>query len=396
MRERPSLLVVVQRYGDVAGGAEAHARMLVSRLRAHVDVEVATTTARDYWTWENAFTAGTTWVDGVRVQRFAVEKPRARFFRTYERRAFAGGHALADELAFLDAQGPVTPDLAEFLFRHGREFDHVLFFTYIYWTTVFGLPVVPERALLVPTAHDEPAIGLTMYRRVFHLPRAIAYNTEEERAMVVRRFANARVSSDVVGVGVDAPADADGERFRSKHGLEGALFLYVGRIVESKGCRELFEVWERWRAAASVPATLVLAGHREMAIPERADVRYVGPVSDEDKWDGYAACTALVVPSVLESLSLVTLEAWAMGRPVIVSARSPVLSSLARRASGGIAYRSLPEFAETCELLIERSELGDRLGRCGRAFVERTYTWPVVVEKYLDLFAEVRLRVTGT
>ncbi len=391
---RNSLLVVIQRYGDVAGGAEAHARMLVNRLRAHVDIEVATTTARDYWTWRSELTAGTTWVDGIRVHRFPVAKPRARLFHSYERRAFSGDHSLMDELEFLDAQGPVTPDLAEFLRRHGREFDHVLFFTYIYWTTVFGLPLVPERAVLVPTAHDEPAIGLTMYRRVFHLPRAIAYNTAEERAMVERRFANRRVPSEIVGVGVDAPAaPPSAERFRATYRLNGPLFLYLGRIVESKGCRELFDLWQRWQGAAQTKATLVLAGHREMDIPEREDVRYLGEIPDADKWDAFAACGAVLVPERLQSLSIVTLEAWAAGRPVVCPAQAPVLASMSRRASAGIPYRSFAEFAEICELLIERPEIGDRLGRCGREFVARTYTWPVVVEKYLDLFAEVRARL---
>jgi glycosyltransferase involved in cell wall biosynthesis len=386
---RSSLLVVIQRYGDVAGGAEAHARMLVNRLRAHVDIEVATTTARDYWTWQSELTAGTTWVDGVRVHRFPVVKPRARVFRAYERRAFAGDHSLHDEIDFLDAQGPVTPELTEFLRRHGREFDHALFFTYIYWTTVFGLPLLPERAVLVPTAHEEPAIALSMYRRVFHLPRAIAYNTAEERAMVERRFANARIPGDVVGVGVDVPADASPERFRQAHGIEGPFFLYVGRIVESKGCRELFDLW----AAKRFAGTLVLAGHREMPIPERPDIRYLGQISDRDKWDALAGCAALVVPELLQSLSIAALEAWAMGRPILCPARAPVLASMSRRASAGIPYASAAEFSEACELLLERPELGDRLGRSGRAFVDRTYTWPVVVDKYLDLFAEVRHRL---
>jgi glycosyltransferase involved in cell wall biosynthesis len=392
MAERPSLLVVVQRYGDVAGGAEAHARMLVQRLVPHVDVTVATTTAVDYWTWENALTAGTTRVDGVTVHRFAVEKPRARAFHAYERRAFAGGHALADEAAFLDAQGPVAPDLAEHLWRRGRDFDHVLFFTYIYWTTVFGLPLAPERAVLVPTAHDEPAIALSTYRRVFHLPRAIAYNTEEERAMVERRFANRRVANDVVGVGVDAPASADAARFRAAHGIEGPLFLYLGRIVEGKGVHTLLELWGRWQALAKTKATLVLAGHAEMRIPERPDVRYVGVLSDADKWDAYAACTAAVVPEAYQSLSLVALEAWAMARPVVCPASSNVLASMSRRAAAGVPYRGAAEFAEICELLVERPEIAGGLGRCGRSFVARTYTWPRVVEKYLDLFAEVRAR----
>jgi glycosyltransferase involved in cell wall biosynthesis len=89
----------------------------------------------------------------------------------------------------------------------------------------------------------------------------------------------------------------------------------------------------------------------------------------------------------------VTLEAWAAGRPVIVDARSPVLAGMTRRARAGLAYRTSAEFAEICELLADRPEVGDRLGRSGAEFVARTYTWPRVVETYVDLFAEVRARL---
>ncbi|HUP22161.1 MAG TPA: glycosyltransferase family 4 protein, partial [Thermoanaerobaculia bacterium] len=271
--------------------------------------------------------------------------------------------------------------------------------------TLFGLPLVPERAVLVPTAHDEPAIGLSLYRRVFHLPRAIAFNTAEERAMVHRRFANARVPNEIVGVGVDLPSDLQGgphatapalaaraERFRSKHGIEGPFFLYLGRIVESKGLQDLWDLWAAWRSPAAPRATLVLAGHREMPIPQRADINYVGTLTEDEKWDAFAACTALVVPERLQSLSLVTLEAWSVGRPVICPAAAPVLASMSRRASAGVPYRTAPEFAEICEILVERPDLAHGLGARGREFVARTYSWPVVVEKYLDLFAEVRAR----
>lgn len=157
--------------------------------------------------------------------------------------------------------------------------------------------------------------------------------------MVQRRFANQRVPHETVGVGVDVPADS-------------------GTV-------------------------------------ERGDIRDLGRVSDEVKWDALAAATALVMPSRLESLSLATLEARAMGRPTICSARSPVLASMSRRAGAGLAYRTAAEFAEICELLAERPEFGDRIGASGRAFVERTYTWPAVVEKYRDLLSEVRARNGG-
>src|SRR2546428_8320813 len=273
----PSLLVVVQRYGDVPGGAEAHARSLVRRLRPPLLIEVATTAALDYRTWRSELTAGIDAVDGVPVRRFPVERPRAWDFKLHERRAFRARHALDDERAFIDAQGPYVPELLEFIFRRGRDYDHVLFFTYIYYPTVLGLPLVPERAVLVPTAHEESAIGLAAYKPVFHAPRAIAYNTQEERRLVWRRFRNASVPSDVVGVGVDVAADRDGARFREKYGIAGPYLLYVGRIGVSKGSRELFANYERWRA--SDPAhdvSLVLIGDAEVAIPRPSGILHLG------------------------------------------------------------------------------------------------------------------------
>ena len=392
----PSLLVVVQRYGDVPGGAEAHARSVVQRLRPHFAIEVATTNSTDYLTWKSDVTAGMDRVDGVRVRRFPVERPRAWNFKLYERRAFRRGHTLDDERAFIDAQGPYAPELLDFLFRRGRDYDHVLFFTYIYYPTVLGLPLVPERAVLVPTAHEESAIRLAAYKPVFHGPRAIAYNTEEERRMVWRRFKNERVSNEIVGVGIDVPATMSATRFREKHGITGPYLLYVGRIGVSKGSRELFAHYQRWRA--SDPAhdvSLVLVGDAEIGVPKTNGIVHLGRLGEQDKWDALAGCAAFVMPSLLESLSLVTLEAWASGRPVIVDARSPVLAGMTRRAGAGLAYRTSAEFAEICELLTDDPAFGDRLGRSGADFVARTYTWPRVVETYLDLFAEVRARLVA-
>ena len=395
MADRPSVLVVVQRYGDVSGGAEAHARELVRHLRPHADLAVATTTAADYWTWDNAFTAGIGAVDGVPVHRFPVEHGRSRDFRLREHRAFAKQHSLDAERSFVEGQGPVAPELLEHLRRFGRDFDAVVFFTYIYYPTVYGLPLVPERAVLVPTAHDEPALRLTTYRRLFHAPRAIAFNSAEERALVHRTFANGRIPNDIVGVGVDVPDGRDAARFRAAFGIDGPYLLYLGRIVESKGCATLFDHFRRWqRSPGATPATLVLAGRGAPEMPVPADPRivHVGGLTDIQKFDALAGASALVMPSLLESLSMVTLEAWAAGRPAIVDARSPVLASMARRAGAGLGYRSWMEFAEIAELLITDPAVGDRLGRAGAAFVNATYTWPVVVEKYRDLFAEVSAR----
>ena len=213
--------------------------------------------------------------------------------------------------------------------------------------------------------------------------------------MVWRRFRNERVSNEIVGVGIDVPPERNATRFRERHGITGPYLLYVGRIGVSKGSRELFTHYERWRA--SDPAhdvSLVLVGDAEIGIPKTSGIVHLGRLSEQAKWDALAGCAAFVMPSLLESLSLVTLEAWAAGRPVIVDARSPVLAGMTRRAGAGLAYRTSAEFAEICELFVDDPALGDRLGRSGADFVDRTYTWPRVVETYRDLFAEVRSRLS--
>ena len=174
---------------------------------------------------------------------------------------------------------------------------------------------------------------------------------------------------------------------------EGPYVLYVGRIVESKGCRELFAHWARWRAAEpDRDIRLVLVGQPEMRVPLRDDVVLLGTVSDEVKYDALEGCIALVVPEVLSSMSMVTLEAWSCGKPIVCDARSPVVWGMGRRAGGALAFRTAAEFGEIVAMPADDPALTARLGEAGRGFVERTYRWPRIVNAYLDLFAEVRAR----
>jgi len=201
------------------------------------------------------------------------------------------------------------------------------------------------------------------------------------------------VPNDILGVGVEVPGDRSGDRFRERFGINGDYVLYIGRIVESKGCRELFRHWEQWRRAEPArDIRLVLVGHPEMPIPRRDDVVHVGTVTDQEKFDALDGAIALVVPEVLSSMSMVTLEAWACGRAVICAAKSPVVWGMARRAGAGLAFRNAAELGEIVAMLADDRVTRERLGDAGQRFVERTYSWPRIVETYLDLFAEVRAR----
>lgn len=286
-----TIALVVQRYGlEVNGGAELLCRQVAERLAARYPLEVLTSCAVEYQTWKDAYPPGLVRVNGIPVRRFPVDAPRdpARF-AALSRRVFEGPHDREDELAWMRAQGPYSSRFLEYLKAEGARYACVVFFTYLYAFTYFGLPLVRDRCLLVPTAHDEPPIRLGLFREVFAAPRALIFLTPEEQAFVNAHFGTGAVPQTVAGVGVEVPADVDGARFTAAHvdRLEGwPLLLYAGRIDESKGCRQLFSHFVRFREdRPERPVKLVLLGRPAMEIPAHPDILALGFVPDQTKLD---------------------------------------------------------------------------------------------------------------
>ena len=384
---------VVQRYGlEVCGGAELHCRLVAEHLAKYLDVEALTTCALEHSPWDNHYPPGEAEINGVLVRRFRLDHFRKhRAFDALSRKVFGGPHSYLDELDYVRMVGPHSTALLDYLSRTCRDYDLFVFFTYQYFPTVFGLPLVPERSVLVPTAHDDPHLRLSVYNPVFHLPRLIVYNTEAERDVVQWRFRNDRVPSVVVGTGVEAPeTPPDAAAFRRRHGLDGPFILSIGRVEPSKGSQTLLDYFIRYKeAGCAAGLKLVLMGRAAMPIPRRPDVVPLGFVSDEEKFAGIAASELVVLPSEYESLSMVNLEAWLMGVPVLANGRCQVLKDNCRQANGGLYYTSQEEFAEALDLLLASPELRHTLGEQGRRYVERRYGWDAVERKYLEAVFEL-------
>jgi glycosyltransferase involved in cell wall biosynthesis len=386
------LAVVVQRYGaDINGGAELHARYIAERLSSRFDIRVLTTCARDYRTWRNEFAAGTDTVHGVAVERFPVARERnLQDFGIRSRRVFARTHTLQEELDWLASQGPVSPGLLARLERSRDEFEFVLLFTARYHQTYYGARAVSDRAVLVPTAEREPALGLALFQPVFRGVRAIMYNSLEERAAIQAVSHNESVPGVVVGVGSAIPAAVDPVRARGKFGLSGPFLVYVGRIDENKGCAELFDFFLRYLETGARPVDLVLIGTAAMPIPDHPRIRHLGYVADQDKFDVMAAASALVMPSFYESLSMVALEAWALGRPVLANARCDVLLGQSRRSGAGLCYEHFGDFETMLDRLLDDPSAAADLGRRGRGYFDAQYSWAVIENKYLAMFDRLR------
>ena len=425
--------LVIQRYGtEVVGGAEHLCRLIAERLAAQHDIEVLTTCARDYITWANEYAEGTDRVRGVTVRRFPTSLTRdLPAFDKYSEWIFSHAHARADEMEWLKQQGPWSPSLIEHLRRNQQQYDALVFFTYLYAPTVLGLEICPARSVLVPTAHEEPAIRLGIFQEVFSRPAAMIYNTDSERRLVRQLFPNRPLLEEVAGVGVDLPQhnpyprmpsavdpgdtvdsldnDANDEEsndsvgasefpshltargavFRRRHRLDGSILLYGGRIDPGKGCEELLEYFNAYIAEGG-DATLALMGVKLMPLPEDPHVRFAGLLSERERVQALEAATVVVCPSPHESLSLVALEAFSVGTPILANARSEVLVEHCVRSNAGLYYANGDEFVECLKLLMTDGALRATLGRNGRDYIRRNYRWDIVLAKYERVFSKLR------
>lgn len=376
------LAFVVQRYGrEVLGGAEGLCREIAERLAGRFEVTVLTTCARDYLTWKDAYTPGVETLAGVAVRRFPVSRPRrVRSFGRFSQRIFGRPHSFRDEAEWMERQGPDSPALLEAIARGRDAHDLFVFFTYLYAQTYFGLPLVAEKAVLAPMAHDEPPLALGLFRALFHLPRGFVFNTEEERAFVHRTFRNGHLPWVVGGAGVELPPRP--EAGAAAPGPGGEYLLYLGRVDVEKGCGELMDFVRRRRAAGRPTPRLVLAGEEKMRIPRDPAIEAAGFVSEERKRELLAGAAALVVPSRYESLSIVALEAWAAGTPVLARAESEVLAGHLARSGGGWLYRDEAGFGAALDEALREPRERRRRGLSGREYVAAHYTWERTTATY--------------
>ena len=388
---RRSLAFVVQRYGaDVTGGSEALARAVAERLVSSHEVTVFTTCARDYVTWRNELPAGEEEIAGVRVRRFPVEEERdLAAFNAFAEPLYVRERSRDEEVEFLRRQGPFVPRLIEALSAERDRFDAIVFFTYLYYPTCWGLRAAPERSILVPTTHDEPPLRFSFYEETFALPRAFAFLTRAEERLVRERFRVGERPTIVAGMGIDVPERPDILGFRARHRLAVPYVLYAGRIDAGKGCAEMLAFHERYRREKADAALLVLIGRLAMPEPRQEGVLHLGFLSDAEKAAAMAGAQAIVCPSPYESLSIVLLEGLALGVPALANARSAVLKEHCLRSGAGFFYEDGDEYVEALDLLVRDPRLRQALGASGRLYVDAEYRWDAVLDRWRSLLSAV-------
>lgn len=377
------LACVIQRFGpEIAGGSERHCRALADHLASAHEVTILTSCAQDHVTWRNVYAPGSSRIGALEVQRFPVVRPRRlQRFADISATVFTGRSSPAEQEEWFRENGPDVPSLLEYLERRGAEYDRLLFWTYRYYHAFFGLPLVADRAILVPTAEEDPLIRLDILDRFFARPSGYLFLTPEERDLVARRCSRPLPPWSVIGCGIDLPGSRSHRADLSSLGVVDPFVLYLGRIDRNKGCEALLEYFARHLQEHSGPVQLVMAGPANLTLPAHPRIKWLGVVDDLVRDALLSQARALVVPSLFESLSMVLLEAWTRGTPALVNGRCSVLKGQVRRADGGLYYSSYAEFAAGLAYLLDHAEIAQRLGRQGLAYVQHEYGWPRVMEK---------------
>lgn len=325
------------------------------------------------------------------VHRLAVEAPRDK--ERFDRLNVEVNHGtrpvpLFVQRQWMREQGPRLSGLVPWLEQEAASFDVVVFFTYLYAPTFYGLPVAARHTatLLHPAAHDEPPLWLPIFEPVFRHPRAFGFFTPEEHDLVARRFAVARPYS-VTGLGVTVPREIpDPAFFRERTGLgQRPYLLCVGRVDPHKGTDELHRWFAAYKQRRPSSLALVFLGDAVTTLPAHPDIFLTGFVDDGTKAAALGGCTALVQPSYYESFSLALAEAWAYGRPALVQGHCEVLEGQAYRSRGAIPYHGFAEFETAVDLVIDDPALARSLGSSGRRYVELELDWDRIMERYEHL-----------
>jgi glycosyltransferase involved in cell wall biosynthesis len=382
---------VVPRYGaDIRGGAETGARMFAEHLVADrgYEVDVLTSCAIDALTWRDELPPGVTVEQGVRVHRVASEDGRGEGFHPLSGRLLADPEQASpqDMERWVDLQGPKSPVLLDVI--ASSDADVLAFYPYLYYPTVRGLPLVRDRAIMHPAAHEEPALHLGVFDGLFAQCRGFVFQTRSERRLVTERFSVATTPQVLVGLGVEEH-EGSAASVRSTFGLGDSPFVVcIGRVDDKKGTGILWRYFRSYKERYPSDLKLVLVGQVVDAPDPAPDIVVTGMIDDTDKWGLLRGARSLISPSPFEAFSITVIEGMTAGAPVIVNAVCGATREHCEQSGAGLWFEGYAEFESVLHRLVTDEAMHGAMRENGFRYVEANYHWPVILNRYCNFLEE--------
>jgi glycosyltransferase involved in cell wall biosynthesis len=377
-------------YGaDIPGGAEAEARRTVENLhQRRIPVEVWTTCVKDFeGDWgRNYYPAGDSEVNGVLVRRFPVGPRNGELFSSLNRRILSGEKLSGPEEDLFFQHMINSPLLYQYIRLHGPE-TLLFFIPYLFSTTYYGARILPDRSFIIPCLHDEGYAHLEILGELFHRVRGMIFHTRFEMNLGQRLYGLTENQTHLFGEGIDTEICSDPERFRQKFRIKEPYLLYAGRRDAGKNTPLLMNYFALFKERCPSNLRLLLIGNLPVQIPLdwQEDILDLGFVSRQDKYDAYGGAELFCQPSVMESFSIVIMESWLCGTPVLVNAHCPVTVEHCQNSQGGLFFKDYLEF-EGCLLEMEdHSETFRAMAGNGRDYVLSHFHWDLISERYIQL-----------
>lgn len=391
---------VIPWYGEnIPGGAEMELRQVTDRLhRAGVELEILTTCIKDAGSdWSRNFHKdGTeTASNGITVRRFRVGERNAAAFDAVNAKLMKGMRITpAEEDIFLTEMAECSA-LYGYMKEHSDEYSLFVFIPYLLCTTYNGTKMFPEKSVLIPCFHDEAYAYISRYKEVFPKAAGMIFNARPESELAERLygFSKSGTKTIVMGIGMDTDIKPDADAFRKKFGIDSPFIVYAGRKDKGKNVHTLVQYFSEYLKRRDTDLKLVLMGGGSIELPDelvrQKRIIDLGFVDIQDKYNGQAAAEFLCQPSKNESFSLVIMESWLCGRPVLVHEDCAVTRNFASESNGGLYFGNYFEFEGCTDYILEHKNMAWQMGSNGRDYVRRNFDWDVIVDKYKRFFADI-------
>ena len=198
------------------------------------------------------------------------------------------------------------------------------------------------------------------------------------------------------GVDLDALDSAGAPGLRSVLGVDGSafVFLVVGSLVERKGHRFLLKAFAKLRESGDARCALVIVGRGEeepalrglaVELALRESVFFLGHREDAAALMRDADC--LVVPSLIEGMPFVIMEAMAASKPVIAS-RIYGIPEIVLEGKTGILVEpgDVDSLLGAMRALCRSRDLAAGMGRQGRRRVSEEFSLERMARETQDLY----------
>jgi glycosyltransferase involved in cell wall biosynthesis len=383
-------------YGDnIPGGAETELRGLVKHLhQGGMKLEVLSTCVKQFASnWSiNFHPSGCTIENGIPVRRFRVRKRDAVAFETLNCKLMSG-IPLTDEEEYLYIRETInSPDLYDWLRNNVNDYSVFVFIPYMFGTTYYGLSINPEKSILIPCFHNESYIYMRIFKNLFPFIKGMLFHSEPEMHLAERIYNLSSVYKVVIGEGVDTDIRCDPAAFLLKYKISSPFILYAGRKDMGKNVDMLLEYFSYYKQNNKNDLLLILIGGGEIRIPNeiQKDVVDLGFVPVLDKFNAYAAALLLCQPSINESFSLVIMESWICGRPVLIHTDCQVTKHFVHTSNGGLYFKTYQEFEGCVNYILTHNETASKMGKMGHDFVQSNFSWDYITDKYLGIISKLR------